>query len=78
MNGYFIPTAKAIELEFLDNPNIKKDLQKIIIAITDKDVEEYKDTFEINEFNLTEEKSEEYANWFYKNYFSSIMESILK
>ncbi|MDQ3019635.1 MAG: hypothetical protein M3R36_03560 [Bacteroidota bacterium] len=45
-------------------------MQKVVIAITDKDVKECKDV------DLTKEKSEEYANWFYKNYFDSIMESI--
>jgi alpha/beta superfamily hydrolase len=76
MNGYFISSEKAQQLGLLNNPSIRSELQKTIIAVTDKDVLEYQDTFNLKRSELSEEEMEKYANWFYKNYFYSIMESI--
>jgi len=75
MKGYFITTEKAKELGLLSNPDVNSNLQKVIIAVTLKDVSEYQIEHAKNPLEPTTEKIEETANWFYKNYYDVFLES---
>jgi hypothetical protein len=78
MKGYFISQEKAIELGLLENPAISANLQKVIIAITEKDVIEHQVANENKAFALTDKKIEEVSNWFYKNYYEAFLENNFK
>ncbi|MFH1861973.1 MAG: hypothetical protein ABH878_04090 [bacterium] len=70
MQGYFIPAEKAEELDLLNNPEIRTELQATIIVVTKQDlnVESYP---ELNDAQL-----EEIANWFYRNYYDCFLEVV--
>ncbi len=70
MLGFFISKEQADELGLLENPTVASRLQKTIIAITENDViENQKDA------KLEERQSSEMANWFYENYFDSLIDT---
>lgn len=75
MRGYFITKKQANELGLMDNPEIASKLQKVIIAVTDKDVLDYYINQGISISELSEKKIEETAEWFYKNYYDAFLES---
>jgi len=70
MKGYYITEEDAIKYGLLNDTEIKNTLQQTLIVITIKDLEENKIKVE-NQFDLLEMCSD----WFYKNYFDSLIES---
>lgn len=71
MNGYFISKEKAEQLGLLDNPYVASNLQKTIVVITQNDISEYQ-----QDVRADENKINEMANWFYKNYYENLMETL--
>jgi hypothetical protein len=74
MKGYYISIEKANELGLLENPITSSKLQKVIIAITENDVLHYEIRNEKYLTEVSDEKIEATANWFYRNYFDSFLE----
>ena len=74
MQGYFIRKDKAVELGLLDSRNVADNLQRVIIALTDLDI---KEKMEEDNLELSDNTIIEYANWFYKNYYDSLLESFV-
>lgn len=75
MKGYFISQEEATKLGLLENSAVSLNLQKVIIAITENDVVEYQMSNEKKVQILSEQKIEETANWFYRNYYDSFLET---
>ena len=71
MNGYFITEEQAKELGLLNNPEINLHLQKTIVVITENDIKNSKENIKLSKLKINE-----MANWFYKNYYNGLIESI--
>lgn len=76
MNGYFISEKNAKELGLLQIESFAKNSQKTIIAITEKDIEDYQGNDELPAKKLDKKRKNEMSDWFYKNYYETLMESL--
>ncbi len=75
MNGFFVLEEQAKKLGLVDDPKYSSALQNVIITITEKDIQEYCKSNNINS-TLTQENITEFQQWFYQNYYNSTMEII--
>lgn len=80
MKGYFISSETAKNFGLLDNHKIKNELQKVFIAVTDRDALEYSENA-LKSRNLSEVIPEkiydEIGNWFYKIYYDGLIDTII-
>ncbi|TAE49594.1 MAG: hypothetical protein EAZ06_07655 [Cytophagales bacterium] len=84
MKGFFITEESAKSLGLLQNDDFLKNSYKTAIVVTQLDFQnvideaiEQNDT-QYKNIKLKEKDFEEYANWFYENYYDGIMESFFQ
>ncbi len=78
MKGYFISSQNAEELAHPNLNEIRELSQKTVIVITEEDVKRAANESGFNNFQISNENVECIANWFYKNYYDVLMETILR
>lgn len=78
MLGYFIPKEKAEQLGILSNPVISSELQRTILVITENDLLEGAEREGKRDIDLSEKRFVEFADWFYRNYYDSLIEILNK
>jgi len=71
MLGYFILEEDAQKLELLDNPELKNSLQETYFVLTNEDVKM------LIQDNVNTVKFDNISNFLNKNYYDSMVESII-
>lgn len=69
MKGYYLSEEKFKGLNLIKNPDIATNMDKTVIVLTENDFKIVNPDIELNEILFTE-----FAEWFYKNYYQSIIE----
>lgn len=80
MKGYFILEEAVKKFGMLENPEIKGELQKTFIAITNRDVFEYFESVtkkKISSKVISKKNYDEIGDWFYKTYYDGLMNTIV-
>jgi hypothetical protein len=79
MKGYFILEEAVKKIGLLENPEIKDELQKTFIVITNRDAFEYFESVtkkRISSKIFPKKIYDEIGDWFYKTYYDGLMNTI--
>ena len=78
MKGFFISEENANELGLLDLKSFSEKSQKTIIIVTENDINDFTAKAQFSNIDLDNEKIKGMSLWFYKNYYDSLLESLIE
>jgi len=78
MKGFFISEENANELGLLELKSFSEKSQKTIIIVTENDINDFTAKAQFSNIDLDNEKIKGMSLWFYKNYYDSLLESLIE